>query len=74
MPKTLVETEVVEKSTLLCHICHKPFTIVKDIRNGKGVMLRCDTTEGCIPHENVYGFGGTEKEAAEIAKQKYKVS
>jgi hypothetical protein len=73
MPKELVDITPVEKSTFKCHVCSQPFTIVKDDRNGKGVMLRCDTREGCIPHENVYGFGGSEKEAAETAKHKYKV-
>lgn len=59
------------KSKFNCHICGNPFTVVEQ---GKGVMLRCDTpAPACLPHENVYGFGGNEKEAAEIAKQKYKV-
>lgn len=39
--------------------------------NAKGVTLRCDN-ENCLPHENVYGYGGTEKEAHAIACQKYK--
>jgi hypothetical protein len=60
------------KSTFKCHLCGEPFTIVEG--QGKGVMLRCDTpAPACLAHENVYGFGGTEKEAAEIAKQKYRV-
>jgi hypothetical protein len=59
------------KSTFKCHICSQPFTIVEG--QGKGVTLRCDTpAPECLPHENVYGFGGNEKEAAETAKQKYK--
>jgi hypothetical protein len=71
MPKELVDTSSVQKSTHKCHICSAPFTIVEA---GKGVMLRCDTlAPACLPHENVYGFGGNEKEAAETAKQKYKV-
>lgn len=61
-----------EKSTFKCHICSEPFNIILDPKNGKGVMLRCDSKQGCLPHENVYGFGGNEKEAAEIAKQKYR--
>jgi hypothetical protein len=59
------------KSTFKCHLCGEPFNIIEG--QGKGVMLRCDNKD-CIPHENVYGFGGNEKEAAEIAKQKYKTS
>lgn len=60
-----------EKSTFNCHICGQPFNIVPG--QGKGVMLRCDNKEGCLPHENVYGFGSNEKEAAQIAKEKYRV-
>lgn len=59
------------KSTFNCHLCGEPFNIIPN--QGKGIMLRCDNTS-CIPHENVYGFGSNEKEAAEIAKQKYKAS
>lgn len=59
-----------EKSEFKCHVCGKPFNIVPQ---KEGVMLRCDELEGCIPHESVYGFGVTEKAAAEIAKQKYKM-
>jgi len=60
-----------DKSTFKCHLCDEPFNIIEG--KGKGVMLRCDNLN-CLPHENVYGFGGNEKEAAEIAKQKYKRS
>ena len=61
-----------KKSEYNCHICGKPFNIVPVVNNGKGVMVRCDNVEGCIPHESVYGFGDNEKAAVEIAKQKYK--
>jgi hypothetical protein len=61
-----------EKSKFNCHICNQPFTLVP---SKSGVMLRCDTAAPeCLPHENVYGHGSTEKEAAEIAKQKYRPS
>ena len=60
------------KSTFKCHVCGEPFNIIEGA--GKGGMLRCDNVKGCLPHENVYGFGSNEKEAAEIAKQKYKIN
>lgn len=60
------------KSTFKCHLCGEAFNIIDDGKS-KGVMLRCDNLN-CLPHENVYGFGSNEKEAAEIAKQKYKAS
>ena len=61
-----------EKSLLKCHVCGKAFNIVPQA--GKGVMLRCDNVDGtCIPHESVFGFGDSEKAAAEIARQKYKI-
>lgn len=57
-----------EKSEFKCPVCGNPFNIVPQ---KAGVMLRCDEWEGCLPHENVYGFGATEKAAYEIAKLKY---
>jgi ssDNA-binding Zn-finger/Zn-ribbon topoisomerase 1 len=65
---------MIEKSEIRCHVCGDPFIIVPQKEGVKGVMLRCDNVTTCIPHENVYGFGSNEKEAAEIAKQKYKLS
>ena len=62
-----------KKSEYKCHVCGKPFNIIPQREGMRGVLLRCDEMEGCIPHENVYGFGDTEKAAAEIAKQKYKM-
>lgn len=60
---------------LKCHICGKPFTIIEgnltSVSKG-GVTVRCDNMEGCVVHENVFGFGKDAKAAAEIAKQKYK--
>jgi hypothetical protein len=39
----------------------------------RGFILRCDN-KNCLPNENVYGFGETEKGAYEVACQKYKKS
>lgn len=62
------------KSTFKCHICGEPFNIICDGKS-KGVMLRCDTPAPmCLKYENVFGFGNNEKEAAEIAKQKYRIN
>ena len=63
-------TEVMgmEKSLFKCPICGDPFNIVPQ---AAGVMLRCDNNTTCIPHENVYGFGATEKAAYEVACAKY---
>ena len=58
------------KSEYKCPVCGDNFFIVPQVDN-RGVMLRCDNVTICIRHENVYGYGATEKAAYEIAKQKY---
>lgn len=60
-----------EKSNFKCPVCGDNFFIVPPVNNSKGVMLRCDNITSCILHENVYGYGASEKAAYEIAKQKY---
>ena len=59
------------KSEIKCHVCGEPFNVIP---SAKGVFVRCDNPACAVVHENVYGFGKNEKEAAEIAAQKYKVS
>lgn len=62
---------------LNCHICGKPFTVIEgnltSISKG-GVTVRCENPDGCLPNENVCGYGKDAKAAANIASQKYKVS
>jgi hypothetical protein len=60
------------KSKFNCHICGEPFNIFPQADGG--VIVRCDTKVGCIENENVFGCGKNEKEAAEVAAEKYFVS
>lgn len=62
-------------TTFKCPICSGYMVSIAgngtNMVNAKGIILRCDN-EGCLPHENVYGYGSNEKEAYIIACQKYK--
>lgn len=58
------------KNDILCNLCNKPMTVIPD-ENKKGFTVVCQNE--CIPecHENVFGHGGTIKEAYEKSKEKY---
>lgn len=61
-------------TTFKCPICMGFMTVFREDGNtNSGLYLRCDNV-GCLPHENVFGYGSTEKAAHEIACQKYKKS
>ena len=62
-------TIITTVTTFKCPLCSG---FMSSFAINKGVILRCDNS--CLPtcHENVYGYGSTEKAAHEIACQKYK--
>lgn len=63
-------------SNFKCPICNEFMLSIPSNETNitrRGFILRCDN-KNCLPNENVYGFGETEKGAFEVACQKYKKS
>ena len=61
-------------TTFKCPLCSTLMNAIPGNGTGmdsKGVIVRCDNA-ACPCNENVYGYGGNEKEAYSIACQKYK--
>lgn len=63
-----VTTEMVI-SEFACPLCSQKMFVIPAARGG--VFLRCDNKTGCLPHENVTGYGANQKAAFQIAKEKY---
>ena len=61
-----------EKSNFNCPVCTIPMIVVNgtQINHADGITVVC-TNAACASNENVYGHGSNEKNAYEIACQKF---
>lgn len=64
-------TTALEVSEFACPLCNQKMFVIPAPASRGGVFLRCDNKTGCLPHENVTGYGANQKAAFQIAKEKY---